>query len=128
MAGLFNYHDRRLPLINHSHVVVLTDGAAVVHVALNVVHSSGLEFFVMVMVESVKVEVRHQVRLYVVDRFREAIKELVEILFVEEHLMAVIATIFKALLAFGNGYEIVITAGCAHIEKVSAAFAGFNAF
>jgi hypothetical protein len=80
------------------------------------------------MVERVKVKIRHQVRLYEVDGLRQAGKELIEVFLVQEHLMAVIATILKTLLALSNRDEVVITTSCANIEEISATLSSLDTF
>src|ERR1043165_1161733 len=85
-------------------------------------------FFVVVVVESIEVEVGHQIGLNEVDGLCQASQELIEVFLVQEHLMAIIATILKTLLALGYRDEIIVSASCAHIEEVSAALASLNTF
>lgn len=81
----------------------------------------------MVVVEGVKIEIRHQVRLDVIDRLGQADEEFVEILFVEEHLVTVVSTVFEALLAFSDRNEIIVATGSAYIKEISAALACLDA-
>ncbi len=80
------------------------------------------------MAEGVKVKIRHQVGLHIIDGIREASKELIEIFLVQEHLVAVITPIFKTLLALRDGYEIILSARLTYIKEIGAAFAGLDAF
>jgi hypothetical protein len=47
------------------------------------------------MVESIKIKIRHQVCFYIINSFSQCLNELVEIFFVKENFVPVIAVIIE---------------------------------
>ena len=62
----------------------------------------------LIVVESVKIEIRHQLGFHIAYRFGQCIQKLVEILFVKEHFVTIVTIIVEPLFAFRNGYEVII--------------------
>ena len=81
----------------------------------------------VVMVVGVEIEVRHEIRLHVINRFGECFQELVEVFLVEEDLVPVIPVLIEFFTAFGNGKIVVVATCCPHIKEVRSAFASPDA-
>lgn len=95
-------------------------------VVVIVVSLSCVILFVVIVVEGVEVKVWHQVGLYEVDGLGQAGQELVEVLFVQEHLMAIVAAILKTLLALSDGNEVVVATSRANVEEISATLSSLD--
>jgi hypothetical protein len=83
---------------------------------------------IVFMVECVEIKIRHQVGLYIVNRFTQRLNEFVEIFFVQEDLVPVITIVIKAFAAFSNGQEIIVTPGSPYIKKIGSSFTGPDPF
>ena len=79
------------------------------------------------MIEGIEVKIGHQVGLYVIDSLGKASEKLIKVFLVQEHLMAVVTTIFKALFTLSDGNKVIIASRRAHVKEISAAFAGLDA-
>src|SRR6187397_1123960 len=80
------------------------------------------------MIECIKIKIRHQLSLYIINRFAKCLYKLIKIFFIKEDLMTVIPIIIKTLTAFGDRQVIIITTGCSHIKEISPAFTSTNSF
>ena len=69
----------------------------------------GTLFILLIVVKRIKIEIRHQVRFHIIDGIGKRQKEFVEIFFVKEHLMPVIAIIIKPLLTLRYGDKVIIS-------------------
>src|SRR4249920_798001 len=78
------------------------------------------------MIECIEVKIRHQLSLYIINRFAKRLYKLIKILFIKEDLMTIVSIIIKALTAFGNGEVIIITTCCSYIKEISPAFTSTN--
>ena len=123
-----------LPLIHfvlviRAAVVNLSHGRRRFRLAFSVLHAvRGDLIGDLVVVESIKIKVGHQVGLYIINRFAEGFDEFVEILFVEKDFVTVIPIIVKPLAALCNGQVIIIPFGSPYIKKVGPPFPGADTF
>ncbi len=81
---------------------------------------------VILVIEGIEVKIRHQFGLHIVNGFSQSIQEFVEILLVQEDLMAVITIIVEPFFAFGNREEIIISTGGFDIEKIGPSFSSLQ--
>jgi hypothetical protein len=82
----------------------------------------------VVVVIGIEIKVRHQLGLDMIDSFIERLDEFIEILLVQEDLVAVVAIVVETLPTFSNG-EVVIVASCSsYIEEIGTALACTDPF
>ena len=74
------------------------------------------------------IEFWHQFGFHVADHLIQRSDKTVEILFVQEYLVALVAKAILAARTFGNGDKIIAAFGFLYIQKIRAAFASPNAF
>src|ERR1700722_4703553 len=82
----------------------------------------------VVMVVCVKVEVRHQIGLYIVHRLGQGLQELIEIFLVEKDLVPVITVLIKFLPAFRDRKIVIVTTSSPYIEEICPEFPRPDAF
>jgi len=82
----------------------------------------------MLVAEGIKVEVRHQLCLDVVYGLAQSFGEFIEVFFVDEDFMAVIAIVVKPLPTLGGGQEEIIISPCGpYVKKIGPAFPSSDA-
>src|SRR5688572_7778286 len=74
------------------------------------------------MVECVEIEVGHQVSFYIIHRFSKRLDEFIEVFFIQEYLMPVIAIIIKPFPALSDGKIVVVTTGSPDVKKIGPSF------
>lgn len=74
------------------------------------------------MIVSIEVEIGHELGLYIIHGFVQRLDEFVEILFVQEDLVPVVAVVIKTLAAFGDGEVIIVAPGSSYIEEIGPSF------
>ena len=77
-----------------------------------------ITFPIILMIESIKIKIRHQIGFHMIHRFGKRLDELVEIFLVKENLVPVIPIIVKTLATLRNGQVVVVATGCPHIEEI----------
>ena len=82
----------------------------------------------LIMIECVKIKIGHQLCLYIVNRLCKSFDEFVEVFFVKENFVPVIAIIVKTLTAFCDGQVIVIASCSSYIKKIRSSFSSANPF
>lgn len=82
----------------------------------------------ILVIEGIKVEIRHQFGFNIVYGFCQGMNEFVEILLVQKYLMAVITIIVESLFTFGYGQEIIIAPGGLNVEEIGPSLTCLQAF
>ena len=85
-------------------------------------------FRYLVMIESIKIKVRHQVGLNIINCFCKSLYKFVEVFLVQEDFVPVITIFIKFLTAFGNRQIIIIASCSPYIKKISPSFTGPDSF
>ena len=78
-----------------------------------------ITFPIVLMVESIKIKIRHQIGFHMIHRFGQRFDELVEVFLVKENLVPVIPIVIKTLATLRYGQVVVVATGCPHIEEIS---------
>jgi hypothetical protein len=79
------------------------------------------------MIELFEIIIRHQLGFYVPDGIAQTGNEFIEIFFIQENLVFIVAV--PICLSFALCYRdiIIVSAGCFHVKEIST-FAGFYPF
>ena len=73
--------------------------------------------FYVVVVVGIEIKIRHELSFHIINGFSKGFEEFVEVFFVEEDLVAVVAAI-HAFLALGDRQVVIVLTGGAHIGRL----------
>lgn len=81
----------------------------------------------LIMIECIEIKVGHQFCFNIINRLIQCFDEFVEVFFVQENFVTVIAVIIKPFATFSDGQVIVIPSGSSYIKKVRSSLSSTDA-